>query len=194
MDRALLCLLKYIDNLSVFVGKTAAWLVIPILLLQAYEPILRLFGGVTIWTWEVAMMTAGVHFLLGGAWVMQQNKHVRADVLSRKLPVRVRAVLDIIMHATVFAVLMYVLVPVSWGHALRSFVTNEGTSTEWSPLFYHFKTAMAVAFTLIALQGFANTLRALRFLITGHTGRDDETYLVAPLSPCQPGDASCPSK
>ena len=123
------------------------------------------------------MMTAGAHFLLGGAWVMQQNKHVRVDVLSVNLPVRVRAALEIILFATIFAILMYALVPISWDHALKSLATNEGTSTEWSPLFYPLKTAIAVSFTLMTLQGFANTMRALRFLITGSTGRDEETYL-----------------
>ena len=191
MYRALLFLLKCIDNLSVFVGKTAAWLVVPIMLLPAFEAIIRSAIGIaTVWSWELALMFYGAHFMLGGAWVMQQNRHVRADVLTVKLPVRVQAVMEIILFATIFAIFMYAMIPASWKHAMHSLATGERTFNEWAPPFYPLKTVIAVSFILMALQGFANTVRALLFLITGSTGRDNETYWVAPASAGKQGETS----
>ena len=111
MQTSLFTLLKWIDRLSIFVGKTASWLIIPIVLLQVYEALARyFFKSPTIWTWELALLMYGVHFFLGGAWVLQENRHVRTDVLIMKLSPRLQALLEVLLFCTVFAAFMYVMV------------------------------------------------------------------------------------
>lgn len=171
MQTSLFTLLKWIDKLSIFVGKTASWLIIPIVLLQVYEALARyFFKSPTIWTWELALLMYGVHFFLGGAWVLQENRHVRTDVLIMKLSPRLQALLEVLLFCTVFAAFMYVMVLTSWEQALHSIAIQERTFNEWAPPFYPVKTLIAVSFTLLALQGFARAARSLIFFITGRQG------------------------
>lgn len=168
MQKALLTLLKSIDTLSIFVGKAASWLIIPIVLLQVYEALARFFfKSPTIWSWELALLLYGIHFFLGGAWVLQENRHVRTDVLLMSRSPKVRAVLELILFSTIFAAFMYVMVSTSWDQAFKSVAIDERTFNEWAPPFWPVKILIAVSFTLLALQGFARAMRCLLFLITG---------------------------
>jgi TRAP-type mannitol/chloroaromatic compound transport system permease small subunit len=175
MHEALRTLLKWIDSLSIFIGKTASWLIIPIVLLQVYEALARyFFKSPTIWTWELALLLYGVHFFLGGAWVLQENRHVRTDVLLMRYSPKIKALLEFILFSTIFSVFMYVMVSTAWEQAIKSIAIQERTFNEWAPPFYPVKVLIAISFSLLALQGFANALRSLLFLITGQeeTGHD----------------------
>jgi TRAP-type mannitol/chloroaromatic compound transport system permease small subunit len=160
--------LKTIDMLSTNTGKLFSFLVVFIMILEVYEAIMRyIFGSPTIWSWELAMLFYGVHFMLGGAWVLQQNKHVRTDVLLLRFPKRMQSLFEVIFFGTVFMVFAWVMSTKQIENAIYSINMREKTYTEWAPAFYPVKIAIAISFILLSLQGIARWIRSFYFLITG---------------------------
>ena len=159
--------LSTIDALTENIGKLFSFLIIIIMLLQIYEVIMRyIFGAPSIWSWELCMLLYGAHFMLGGAWVMKQNKHVRTDVLLQKFSKKKQALLEVILFGTVFFTFVAVMVFKQGDNALYSLRMGERTFTAWAPPFYPLKIIIAVSFFLLALQGLARWVRQLHFLIT----------------------------
>ena len=161
-------LLKGIDALSVWSGKIFSMLVLPIIVLETGESILRyVLQKPTDWSWELAAMLFGAFFMMGGAWVLKENNHVRTDVFYNNLSRKWKAWFDLFFFTTVFFVFAGVMVWKMGGNAIYSVGIKETTFSMWAPPLYPLKVIFALAYILLLLQGIAKWLRDLVYVTKG---------------------------
>ena len=159
---------KGIDRVSIWTGKAASFLIIPITLLEGREVIYRYaFDRPTIWSWELCTMLYAALFLLGGAWVLQENKHISTDIIYARLSPKVKAYIDIVTYLCFFCVFAAVMLWQGSIMALDSIKILETSYTLWAPPIYPSKTMMVAAFALLTLQGVAKIIRDFTFVSTG---------------------------
>jgi len=92
-------LLSILDALSAWVGKAGSWLILLIVIFVIYEILMRyLFHLPTLWVTESMVFGCGVSYVLGAAWALQENRHVKIDLLYGRLTIRQRAVMDSITY------------------------------------------------------------------------------------------------
>lgn len=160
--------LKGIDWLSESAGKLFSLLVLVIVALEAGESILRyVFGRPTDWTWELAAMTFGALFMMGGAWVLKENNHVRTDVFYNMLSRKWKAYFDLFFFTAVFFSFAFIMVWKMGGNAIYSVSIRETTFSMWAPPLYPLKVIFAIAYILLLLQGLALWIRQLVYAIKG---------------------------
>ena len=158
-----------IDGISTWVGKLAAWLIVLLMLVVCVEVFKRYWlNAPTAWIFDAENMLYGSLFMLGGAYTLSQNAHVRGDFLYSSMRPRTQATFDLVLYITFFipgiAALIYAgseFAAESWAIGEHSNVTANG------PPMYHFKTVMPIAGALVMLQGFAEILRCIVCLRTG---------------------------
>jgi len=161
-------LLRGIDKLSEFSGKIFSLLVIPIIILEAGESLLRyVFQRPTDWSWELASMLFGAFFMMGGAWVLKEQNHVRTDVFYNKLSRKWKAYFDLFFFTTIFFTFTVVMVWKMSANALYSIGIQESTFSMWAPPLYPLKVIFAVAYILLFLQGLAKWVRDLVYVVKG---------------------------
>lgn len=132
-----------------------------------YEIFMRYaFSKPTVWASESTVFACGLVYLLGGAWTLLQDKHVRIDMLYAKVSLRGRAALDCFTYLF-FALYIAVMLEATTIYAYESAALRETTMSPWDPPIYPMKVAMAVALALLLLQGTAKFIRDLYFLVTG---------------------------
>ena len=166
--KTLSAVLKFIDNLSIYLGKAFGFLVIPIIVLQCIEVVLRyVLNAPTVWIWELCVYLYGVMFVVGGAWVAQEGLHVRTDVLVQKMTKRQLAIIDSFLYPLLAFVFMGVMTKAQILAAVKSIVMQEVSFNAWAPPLYHFKTIIALGFVLILLQLIAHWIRSLFLAIKG---------------------------
>jgi len=162
-------ILYTIDGISTWVGKAAAWLIVLLMTVVCVEVIKRyLLNAPTAWIFDAENMLYGSLFMLGGAYTLAQNAHVRGDFLYSSMRPRTQATLDLVLYIAFFlpgiAALIYAgadFAADSWRIGEHSNVTANG------PPVYHFKTVMPIAGALVMLQGIAEILRCIVCLRTG---------------------------
>jgi TRAP-type mannitol/chloroaromatic compound transport system permease small subunit len=160
--------LRGIDKLSENSGKLFSLLVIPIIVLEAGESLLRyIFQMPTDWTWELAAMLFGAFFMMGGAWVLKDQNHVRTDVFYNKLSRKWKAYFDLFFFTTVFFVFAAVMVWKMGANAMYSVSIKESTFSMWAPPLYPLKIVFAFAYILLFLQGLAKWVRDLVYVVKG---------------------------
>ena len=119
-------LLQLIDNISIFTGKAFSFLVIPIMLLQAIEVFLRyVLNRPTIWIWELCVYLFGLMFVIGGAWVLQEDRHVRTDVFAQKFTKRQSAIIESFLYPVLGFVFLIPLTDGQIQAAIKSIIGKE---------------------------------------------------------------------
>ena len=158
------------DRVSTWAGKTAAWLIILLMLVVCVEVFKRyILNAPDAWIYDINNMMYGTLFMMCGAYTLSQDAHVRGDFLYGSMKPRTQAGLDLALYILFFlpgiAALVYAGIDYagdSWRIGEHSNVTANG------PPVYHFKTVIPIAGTLVLLQGFAEIVRCVVCLKTGY--------------------------
>jgi TRAP-type mannitol/chloroaromatic compound transport system permease small subunit len=162
-------LLRVIDSISEWSGRTVSWLVLVLTLVLGYEIVMRyVFNAPTKWAFDISYMLGGAYFMLGEAYTLLKKRHVRIDIFYMRFSPRNKALVDVVFYILFFfplwAGLFYALIP----YVYLSWVTGERSMQGyWMPILYPFKTVMPVAVLLFLLQGIADFLRSLLLLMKG---------------------------
>lgn len=160
-------ILKVIDSISEYSGKGVSWVCLALILVLAYETVMRhVFDAPTIWAHLLAMMLGGTAVFMGCAYTHLHHGHLRIDVLYGKFPPRVKAIIDAVLDVIFFFPLLGVLIYSSASWAWRSWMTGElRIESWWYPPAAPFRTVMLIGLSLFALQCVAQFLRELYLLV-----------------------------
>lgn len=112
------------------------------------------FNAPTVWGMELAVLTFGPYFLLGGPYLLHVGGHVNMDLLHARMAPRVRRAFDILNQLVILffcAVLLYYAVPL----VLQSIEYRETTFSAWNPPLWPFKIAVPASLVLLGLQSLA---------------------------------------
>jgi TRAP-type mannitol/chloroaromatic compound transport system permease small subunit len=158
-----------IDGISTWVGKTAAWLIIGLMLLVCAEVFKRyMLNMPTAWIFDASNMFYGTLFMLAGAYTLAQNAHVRGDFLYSSMRPRTQAGLDLVLYVVFFLPGIAALIYAGYDYAALSWRIGEhSTVTAEGPPIYHFKAIIPIAGALVMLQGLAEIVRCIACLKTG---------------------------
>src|SRR3954453_24056829 len=161
--------LHTIDEISTWVGKAAAWLIIVLMGVVCVEVFKRYIMNMpTSWIFDLDNMLYGSLFMLAGAYTLAQNAHVRGDFLYSSMRPRTQASLDLVLYFVFFIPGIAALVYAGYYYAADSWrIAEHSNVTADGPPVYHFKTIIPIAGALILLQGFAEIVRCIVCLKTG---------------------------
>jgi TRAP-type mannitol/chloroaromatic compound transport system permease small subunit len=160
-------ILALIDETNTWIGKVTSILSLVVAFFIFYEIFMReVLVKPTVWVAEGTVFGCGLLYLLGGAWTLKQDGHVRVDMLYHGLSRRGKAVIDC---GTYFAFLLYIVVMIwaAWQYMLQSIAVRETTMSPWDPVIWPFKIALVVALILLLLQQTAKFVRDLYYIVKG---------------------------
>lgn len=152
---------RFVDRLSESIGLFSAWLVVPLMLVVVFEVIVRhIFHAPTIWTYDTLWMLYSANFLLGGAFTLLRQGHIRIDILQVKLSPRAKLIFDAAIYGVIFFVPTVILTWTSARYAVDAWSMGENLSTtSWVFPAGPIKTVMPIAFSLLGLQCLAEVIR-----------------------------------
>jgi TRAP-type mannitol/chloroaromatic compound transport system permease small subunit len=153
----------FIDKISSWFGKAFAWTIMAMTLGVSFEVFVRYaLDAPTSWAFDVTYIMYGALFMMGGAYALSRDGHVRADFLYRLWRPRTQATLELVLYFLFFMPGVLALIFAGWRYAGRSWRYMEVSS--FSPAnipIYQFKSIIVAAGILLLLQGFAQMLRCV---------------------------------
>ena len=161
--------LFFIDSLSLWVGKSFAWLILVLTLGVSYEVFVRyVLNAPTAWAFDFSYITYGALFLMAGAYTLSRNGHVRADVIYRFLQPRTQAKFDLVLYILFFlpAVLAFMYSGYSFAAMSIRFREVSIFSPAGVPVF-PLKALIPLAGLLLTLQGIAEIIRCILCIRNG---------------------------
>src|SRR5258706_7980721 len=92
-----------VDGFSSAIGKTYGWRIVIFTFTTSYEVFSRyVFRAPTEWAFDASYMLYGTLFMMGGAYTLARNGHVRGDFIYRAWPQRKQATGDFVRHFRFF--------------------------------------------------------------------------------------------
>jgi TRAP-type mannitol/chloroaromatic compound transport system permease small subunit len=172
----LLLMLRYIefaDRVSEWFGKAFAWLIMVMSFGVGYEVFVRyVLRDPTSWALDVTYIMYGTLFMMGGAYTLSRDGHVRGDFLYRLWKPRTQAKVELVLYFLFFFPGIIALVLSGWKYASRSWSYHEVSvnSPAGIPIF-QFKTVMVAAGILLFIQGIAQVFRCILCIKEGYWRR-----------------------
>jgi TRAP-type mannitol/chloroaromatic compound transport system permease small subunit len=155
--------IRIIDGLSIVSGKIVGWFIFPMVFSLVFEVVARyLFNAPTIWAGDVSQILYGMFFMLGSAYALQRQQHIRTDFLYGKWSIRTRGMVDAALYILFYFPALGFFLWVGSDFAYRSSLFNEKIVTSaWMPIIWPLKLAIPVSTLLLLIQGVSELLKSL---------------------------------
>ena len=108
MPVAVRTFVRWVDAINYRVGRFAMYLLFVMGAMLLYSTLSRVLFGVPVnWVLEMSQFMLSAYYLLGGAYALQMDQHVRMDLFYSRLDARRRAMTDAF---TILFVVFYLVV------------------------------------------------------------------------------------
>ncbi len=156
--------MQLIDKITKTVGILVSWLTVILVIVMVVDVALRyMFSITSAASFELEWhLFAGI-FLLGAAYTLQQDKHVRVDVFYHRFSTRTQGWVNLI--GSLFLLLPFCTVAFyeSLSFVEASFNVRETSpDPQGLPARYVIKSAIPIGFLLLGLQGISEILKSIK--------------------------------
>ena len=156
---------RAIDGTNAMFGRVADWLVLFAALISAYNAAQRYLFNVSSNAWlEIQWYMFAGMVLLGAAYTLKLNEHVRVDLVYSSVSDRARLWIDIFGILFFLLPAMVIIAWMSWPFFTGSYLGNEGSSNAGGLLRWPVKLLMPLGFGLVALQGISELIKRVAAL------------------------------
>ena len=183
---------RIIDELSRRVGLAAIWLVLFSALVSAFNAVVRysiggmiwlersygggVFGGiVSLYTQYSNVLSESVWYMfggmvmLGGAWTLKLNEHVRVDLLYGAISERARTWIDLLGGLFFLLPLCILLIYYTWPWFMQAWTQNIMSNASGGLPRWPVRLMLPVGFFVLMLQGIAEIIKCIAALTTNYT-------------------------
>ncbi|MEP0518904.1 MAG: TRAP transporter small permease subunit [Hyphomicrobiales bacterium] len=152
-----------IDRINKSVGRTVMWFALLLVLIQFVVVLMRyVFGVGSIFAQESIVYLHGFLFMLGAAYTLLTDGHVRVDIFYREARPRKKAMLNLFGSLVLLLPVCVVIFWTSFPYVSASWAALEGSpETTGIQARYLQKTAILGFAVLMALQGVSMAIRSL---------------------------------
>lgn len=155
MPRPIRLYVRAVDAVNRVVGRLVMYMIFVMMGVLLLSSTSRTFFGVSyIWIVEMSQFLMAAYYLLGGAYSMQLDTHVRMDLLYSRWSPRRRAFTDTF---TAFFLIFYLVFLLIGGISSTEYAItyDQRNYSSWAPPLAPIKIIMTIGIALMLLQAIA---------------------------------------
>ena len=155
-----------LDRISIVTGQLASWLTLFMVLVTFVVVVLRyVFDAGAVWLQESVVWMHAVVFMLGAAYTLQQDEHVRVDIFYRNMRESRRAWVDLLGAVFFLLPVSLFLAYTAWDFVAVSWQLRESSREPGGlpyPLVPLLKSLLLLMPLALTLQGISMLLASVR--------------------------------
>jgi len=162
--RRLRAFCRLVDAINEWTGRTVAWLFVPLTLLVMMDVFTRYVLKNPWYYLDVNIHIMGILILLGGGYAFLHGGHIGVDTIVSRFSPRNRTIIELIL----FPVFIGSIVALLWQTGISawdSWKVFEKYAGGFKLPLYPYRTIVVLGVFLVLLQGTANFIRNLIFVI-----------------------------
>ena len=161
----LLTLSRRIDQLSDWVGRWVAWLVLAAVLLSAGNAVMRkAINWSSNGLLEIQWYLFAAVFMLAAGYTMMRQEHVRIDVISGRFSKRTQIWIDIVGICVFLFPFIYMIIMLSMPLVINAYVSKEMSSNTGGLIRWPVFALLPLGMLLLGMQGVSELIKRVAFL------------------------------
>jgi TRAP-type mannitol/chloroaromatic compound transport system permease small subunit len=166
-----------LENLVDWTGRAIAWLTLAMVLVMFAVVVLRfVFDFGWVWLQEIVNYLHAYVFMIGAAYTLRHDSHVRVDIFYRDMSEHKKALVDLLGSLFLLFPLCGFIFISSWGEVATSWQELETSQrTGGLPFAYLLKSTMLLMPALLFLQGLAITVNSWLYLTSNRTDKTERS-------------------
>lgn len=158
--------IELIDSMNEKIGKAIAWLTLILVLVVCFDVVSRyVFKSSSVGVQELEWHLFAVIFLMGGAYTLKHEKHVRVDIIFSRLTKKKQAVINLIGTILFLIPFCLLIINSSIDFFWNSFIIGESSPDPGGlPARFILKAVLPVSFVFILLQGLSLLFKSVLVL------------------------------
>ncbi|HUG61585.1 MAG TPA: TRAP transporter small permease subunit [Methylomirabilota bacterium] len=151
---------RIVERINRVVGRTVMYMIFAMVGVLFYSSVSKEFGNPALWTLDTAQFLMVAYFILGGAYTMQLDGHVRMDLFYGTFTERAKSRWDTV---TVFCLIFYLVILLIGAvySTIYAIQFQEVASGAWRPYMWPIKVVMTFGILLMLLQAIAQFFKDL---------------------------------
>lgn len=160
--------IQLVDSMNEKIGKAIAWLTLLLVLVVCFDVVSRyVFKSSSVGVQELEWHLFAVIFLMGGAYTLKHEKHVRVDIIFSRLTKKKQAVINLIGTILFLIPFCLLIINSSIDFFWNSFIIGESSPDPGGlPARFILKAVLPVSFVFILLQGLSLLFKSV-LVLTG---------------------------
>ena len=161
----LLSLSKRIDNISEWIGRWVAWLVLFAVLISAGNAIMRkAFHMSSNGFLEIQWYLFAAVFLLASGYTLMRQEHVKIDVFSGRFSKRTQIWIDVIGICVFLLPFTFIIIKLAMPLVINAYVTQEVSSNAGGLIRWPVFALLPAGMLLLAMQAVSELIKRIAFL------------------------------
>ena len=163
--------IKFVNTLNERIGFLVSWLTTAMVAVVCYDVFTRyLLKQSSVAVQEMEWHLFAIIFLLGAAYTLKHDRHIRVDIIYMRLSERQRAWINLLGTLLFLIPFTILIIWSSKNFIINSFVIGESSPNPGGlPARYLLKACIPLGFILVLLQALSLAFSSLAVIV----GRDD---------------------
>jgi TRAP-type mannitol/chloroaromatic compound transport system permease small subunit len=160
--RGLLALSAGIDRVTSLIGRGVMWLIFLAVIISATNAVIRKVFSVSSNAWlEAQWYLFGAAFLGAAAYTLQQNEHVRIDIIYGMWSRRTQHWIDLFGHLVFLMPFVTLMIWYFVPWVTRSVYSGEVSTNSGGLIIWPAKALLLAGFSLLWLQGISEIIKKI---------------------------------
>jgi TRAP-type mannitol/chloroaromatic compound transport system permease small subunit len=163
--QGLLSFSRAIDVMNEKIGKAMSWLILAAVIVSSVNASVRFAISKSSNAWlELQWYLFGAVVLLGAAYTLKHNEHIRIDIINSRLSKTTRDWIDVIGHVLFLGPLCFVMLWLGWPFFMRSFTSGDISASAGGLILWPAKMLIPLGFFLLSLQGLSELIKRVAIM------------------------------
>ena len=155
MPKIISSYVPFIDGITSVIGRITMYLVFVLMGILVLSFVTRnIINFPLMWIIEMAQFTMTAYYIMGGAYSMMDDQHVRMDLVYGSFSEKNKARMDLFTSVFLIFYLITLLIG-SYSSLVYTINTNQKLFTAWAPYVWPIKIIMSFGILLMLLQSFS---------------------------------------
>jgi len=160
-----LSLSRLIDTVNEKIASAVSWALLAAVLICAGNALVRYLLKTSSNAWlEIQWYLFAAMFLLGSAYTLKRDEHVRIDVVTGRFSRRTQVLIDLFGYLVFLLPVCGVILWFAWPYARLAIETGEMSNNAGGLILWPAKILIPIGFLMLILQAVSEVIKRLAYL------------------------------
>ena len=162
---AALGLSRLIDAITTVIGKSVIWLIFAAILISAINAVTRKLWSLSSNSWlEAQWYLFGAAFMLGAAYTLKENEHIRIDIFYGSRLRRTQHWIDLFGHVVFLLPFVALMAWMLWPYWIDAYRSGQVSTNAGGLLIWPARAILFAGFALLALQAISEIIKKIAIM------------------------------